>query len=130
MSSTKPNTLTLDSTPKLSVSLVHEPRLHLEAWIKAILKYARKLYPTLDACGSLFLVCPDDKWNVMSTPAFIQHVLGLRWEICVAPPCQHQLPERTPVFIFAWRQGLKISARVADDSTVGLGTTLVCNVTV
>ena len=66
MSSTEPTTLTLDSTPKLSVSLVHEPRLHLEAWIKAILKYARKLYPTLDAYGSLYLVCPDDKWNVMS----------------------------------------------------------------
>jgi hypothetical protein len=40
--------------------------LHLEAWIKAILKCARKLHSTLDACGSLCLACPDNKWNVMS----------------------------------------------------------------
>jgi hypothetical protein len=42
MSPTEPTTLNLDSTPKLSVSLIHEPRIHLEAWLKAILKYARK----------------------------------------------------------------------------------------
>ena len=76
MSSTEPTTLNLDSTPKLSVSLIHEPRIHLEAWLKAILKYARKLHPTLDAYGSLYLVCPDDKWNVMSKNIISTSVAG------------------------------------------------------
>ena len=77
MSSTVPTTLNLDSTPKLSVSLIHEPRIHLEAWLKAILKYARKLHPTLDAYGSLYLVCPDDKWNMMSKNIITHSVTGV-----------------------------------------------------
>jgi hypothetical protein len=76
MSSTASTTLNLDTTPKLSVSLTHEPRIHLEAWLKAILKHARKLHPTLDARGSLCLVCPDDKWNVMSKNIISTSVAG------------------------------------------------------
>ena len=50
----------------LSVSLRNSPRLHLTAWLKAVLAYARTLEPTLDQYGALYLVAPTLTWAHMS----------------------------------------------------------------
>ena len=50
----------------LSVSLRNSPRLHLTAWLKAVLAYARTLEPTLDQYGALYLVAPTLTWSHMS----------------------------------------------------------------
>ena len=50
----------------LSVSLRNSPRLHLKAWLKAVLAYARTLEPTLDQYGALYLVAPTLTWASMT----------------------------------------------------------------
>ena len=49
----------------ITTTLHDQPRMHVKAWLKEVMAYARSLSPKLDVHGALYLVCPDLQWAVL-----------------------------------------------------------------